>query len=469
MDESYTGLDNSALFDHHAYGRQAEQHLAALSSPEPDDIDGLKHQAALLQIAHQGRQAQGEILRRHSAGEFNDPQHIHQAGLIQQQAQEEQDQAIHQGLATGQLMIPSPEDEQRLANNANARSKWRSSPYLTDEQKKDLEAQSFANDAEIRRAAMPVPPEEIARSPETRVQKMVARMPPDLRERLGPFVASTQDGDLQFMRGMPNGVLDSGEQDFPDPSLPDQMGDSALFDVPPEKVPDQASQPSASVPQQPPAGDGQKKADEEFYRFLQKNPSYLSPSLREWAKENGYLSALRWNGKEKHYEIDRPTLQAMKEHYTEQYKKEHPNGTSPEERQQAAEEKRRQFEEREHDKGTEYNRKQNDSRQKFLIKWEEEQTNAEPPEKTSSTLGFGGGDPNPAHDEWKKKRAAAEEKALKMYPDYVPRKPPQEQDQGKPEKAPDQSQPQGPPQKRPRSGSGKFEWDGAQWVPVGGS
>lgn len=116
-----------------------------------------------------------------------------------QQLQEEQDQQIVNGLATGQLVIPSQEDHRRLIHNANARAKFRNSPYLTAEQKKQLIAQTFANDAEIRRSAMPIPPEQRARSAEAQRRQLIESLPPEIQDK--PWQFDQKSGTLQYPRG----------------------------------------------------------------------------------------------------------------------------------------------------------------------------------------------------------------------------------------------------------------------------
>ena len=241
-------LDHDTLFNHHAYGQTAEQQLAEL--PEPQNTEALKHQAVLANMAHQGRLARNEILRRYATGEFADPQHVQQADAIQQQSQEEQDRQIVQGLSTGQLVIASPEDEQRLTNNANARAKFRSSRYLDDEQRSDLIAQTYADDASIRRAAVPISPEQRGRSPDLQKQKLIAAMPPEARDK--PWQYDPKKGVLE----MPRGYTEPDANAEQSPERPEELPwvdqpVHAEFSVPPEKVPDQPQQPAPQQSRQP--------------------------------------------------------------------------------------------------------------------------------------------------------------------------------------------------------------------------
>ena len=152
----------------------------------------------------------------------------------------------------------------------------------------------------------------------------------------------------------------------------------------------------------------------------------MGPSLYATAKKDGSLPYYRpqYNPHSKRWEptLDKDAFAFAKEQYAEA----HPKGTSPEERVQATEERKRQFEEKEYDRQLEYNRKQDANRLNYMDKWESKPENKEPSETTSSTLGFGGGEPNPEHEVWQKRRDEAQAKAEKAFRYYVPRKAPQE-------------------------------------------
>lgn len=446
--DNYT--DPSALFDQHAYGQTAEQQLAELQTPL--DVDGLKHQAVLLDMAHRGRLAQDEILRRHSAGEFDDPQHVLQASQIQQRAQEEQDRNIVNGLSTGTLVISSPEDEQRLQDNANARAKFRSSPYIDDADREQLIAQTYADDAVIRRSAVPIPPEQRGRSWDTRLDRIYSQMSPETSERLRGLIVPGAKGEPQIMRGLPSGILDDDQDQDPDlPPMADQplpTGDQdaiQLFDVAPEKVPD-ATTPGTTpttTPTSPPKKP--RTPQQEAKRKAIMNPKYCDPDLASWAIDNGYESALRWNGSRDkghipNYELDKSVLAALKEHYAEQ----HPKETAEEKAQHKAESSRDMGQPENY--GRVYHSVLQD-----LIRTKKATRNPDDdspivisPEEVEAEMERQGWDLSPRRKSKEQSKAAPEGKSI----------------------APE-GKPQGQP-KRIRSPSGKFEWDGKQWVPVEG-
>ena len=114
------------------------------------------------------------------------------------QVQDEADQEIVDGLSAGQLTIPE-EGMQRLANNRNARVQIQLSQNLTPEQKQEAISQSFAADTEIRRAAMPPSPEQLAQSPDAQKQKLIAALPPEAQGK--PWQFNPKEGNLQMPRG----------------------------------------------------------------------------------------------------------------------------------------------------------------------------------------------------------------------------------------------------------------------------
>ena len=255
------------------------------------------------------------------------------------QLQEEQDQQIVQGLSTGKLVLPSPKDHQRIADNAAARSKIRYSEDLRPEEKQSLLAETFANDAEIRRAAMPMPPEQVARAPETMVQNLVARMPPDL-QRLAAFIVPTKDGP-QFMRGMPKGILseagggagatgDAGQQgEVGQPEAGDAGGTGA------------AGVPGAGGAQPAQAGPLTPEDEARWHTYLQRT---LGPVMYKHVKDRNLIPYYTQIP-----DKDRPGK--LKLHFDNdvfkadqaKYAQEHPKGTSPEERAQKGEEHKQEF------------------------------------------------------------------------------------------------------------------------------
>jgi hypothetical protein len=189
-------MEPDDLFAQYQQGRVAEQHLATLP-PQPDPDEDIAHRATLLHLAIDGRRAEKTILARPELAQT----HGSLWHAVNDTAQEEQDQQIAAGLASGQLVIASPEDNQRLASNANARAKFRNSPHLSEEEKANLIAQTFANDTAIRRAALPVPPEQQAQSPPKKLRDLYAQMPPDVQRRLQGVVVHSEKGVPQLMRG----------------------------------------------------------------------------------------------------------------------------------------------------------------------------------------------------------------------------------------------------------------------------
>ena len=137
------------------------------------------------------------------------------------QIQDEADQEIVDGLSSGQLTIPE-EGMQRLANNRNARVQIQLSQNLTAEQKQDAISQSFAADTEIRRAAMPPPPEQIAASPDAKKAKLIAELPPDVQNK--PWQLTKEGTGLEMPRGYKEpdagGEGGQGGPPFPDKPAP---------------------------------------------------------------------------------------------------------------------------------------------------------------------------------------------------------------------------------------------------------
>ncbi|MCE5268723.1 MAG: hypothetical protein LLG00_12645 [Planctomycetaceae bacterium] len=113
--------------------------------------------------------------------------------------QEEQDQQIVDGLSSGRLVIASPEDQQRLVHNANARARIAASPYYTQEQKDAVRQQTLADDTRIRRAAAPIPPEHRAKALDLHKQRAIDQLPPDLQDK--PWQFDPKTGMLQLPRG----------------------------------------------------------------------------------------------------------------------------------------------------------------------------------------------------------------------------------------------------------------------------
>ena len=213
-DNQKSSLNDAYLFDQRDYGRTAEQ---SLSDSQPSD--DLAHQATLYRMAFSGRTAEEEILRRHAAGELA-PEHTDRAEQLSQEAQNERDQQIVQGLSSVGQLVLSQDDLQRLQANAAARSKFRTSQTLDDSQKRDLFARTFASDAEIRRSAQPIPPEQIAQSPQARKARLLAQLDPSIRNE--PWQYDPETDSLQMPRGY---------------RKPEPSAITGYFDVAPEHVP----------------------------------------------------------------------------------------------------------------------------------------------------------------------------------------------------------------------------------------
>lgn len=192
---AYDYTDDSELFDQHLYGTLAEKSLSAI--PPGESIEQLQHRAATTKMAADGRTAEEEILRRDQEGAIS-PENTWRVEIIKQKVQEEKDRQIVQGLATGKLVIASQEDRQRLTNNANARARIRASRELNDEQKNQLEADIFADDTKIRRAATNVPPEAVPHTPEFLLRKTAGQISPEDRAA-NPLVFD--NGVPQVVRG----------------------------------------------------------------------------------------------------------------------------------------------------------------------------------------------------------------------------------------------------------------------------
>jgi len=453
MIDDYIAYDDSALFNHHAYGQTAEQQLMEL--PEPQDVDGMKHKAVLLKMAHQGRVARDEILRRNTAGEFLYPQHFEQAAEIQRQAQEEKDQQIVQGLASGELIIASQEDEQRLRDNANARAKFRSSPDIEDDQRQTLIDETYANDAEIRRAAIPIPPEQQARSPDLQRQKLIAAMPESDRDK--PWQYDAKSGTLQMPRGYKEPEADQDQEPVPPPWEEPEPGDAVLFDVPTEKVPDAQPQPQGQEQQQRPLTPGQRQKLKNI-----QNPTLCDPDVAAAAIANGELEALIWNGDRRNgpigYRIDKDVLAAVRERrqaQKDEWEREHPKpvlAKTPEERADERKEKKRTHESAERKAAIESAKEIEVNIQNGLEAWE---TNNKPPDETvSGILGIGEESPNPEYAKWQKKRDAKEAALRKIWSkfEYKPQPFDEESPQGQPEAV------QVQPQEQPREVT-KQEYD----------
>jgi DNA-binding TFAR19-related protein (PDSD5 family) len=176
------------LFQQWNQGRLAEQHLATLP-PQPTPDEDFAHRASLLHVALAGRRAEKQIV-----AQPGHPQHQAVADAVQN----EQDQDVAAKLASGELVLDPP-DVQKLGHIVNARSKIRDSKYLDDEQKRQAIAQTFEDEARIRRSARPIPPE--ARAKDYRQQKEIeaaeAKLPPEYRGS----ITIADDGSKQIMRG----------------------------------------------------------------------------------------------------------------------------------------------------------------------------------------------------------------------------------------------------------------------------
>lgn len=213
------------LLDAYTFGRQAEGYLADL----PDEQQNTPHHATLLKLAGDGREAEESILAN--------PDH---PGYEQVQAswQDEQDQQTVAGLSSGQLVL-SPEAQQILTQNESARMRVLSSSNLDQRAKQDVLAQTYASDAEIRRSARPVPPEQRAQSSEAQIEGMMSSMSPENQEMLRGLIVPDGKGSFQVLRGAkPDAAMaDSGgdEEEVPERSPVDDG--LVAFDVPPEPVP----------------------------------------------------------------------------------------------------------------------------------------------------------------------------------------------------------------------------------------
>jgi hypothetical protein len=160
--------DQQDLLAAYQHGQTAEQEMATLEPPHGGMAqEDLLHRATLAKMAMASRQAQKQIL--------SDPAHpwYHP---VAEAAQQEQDQETAQKLAKGELQI-APEGMQRLRSNEAARHRFESSPDLDLEQKKAAIAQTYDDDARIRRGAMPLPPEQIAQQDSTKLEKFKAGLP----------------------------------------------------------------------------------------------------------------------------------------------------------------------------------------------------------------------------------------------------------------------------------------------------
>lgn len=180
LQPGYKHVDQDGLFDQVMHGGFAEQQLKQLSQGQDlnaDDPHAAQiHKLAMLGMAHQGREAEEHLLKMDEFGDL-DPQHSWKVDLIKQRRQEEADQQVVADMQAGKRIIASPEDVQQLQSNANARAKYRSSQFLDDDQRKQLIEDTFKQDAEIRRASTPVPPEVVGASPQTKQVQLYGQFP----------------------------------------------------------------------------------------------------------------------------------------------------------------------------------------------------------------------------------------------------------------------------------------------------
>ena len=159
------------------------------------------HQAAMAKMAQKGREAEEEILNRHRQGELSE-EHGWKVDLIKQARQEEQDQHLADGLASGDYEIASPEEQRALDDNASARGKWlvaKNAGRLDDDDYQKLVKQSFAADTAIRRNARPAPPEKRSQALESRRQAAMAKLPD--HEQGKPWQLDPKTGMLMLPRG----------------------------------------------------------------------------------------------------------------------------------------------------------------------------------------------------------------------------------------------------------------------------
>ena len=188
---------------------------------QQQELERQQHEVVLNQLALRGREAQEEILHRHQEGTLSQ-QHSWRVDEIKQQRQEEQDKYIVEKLSSGEFEIGSPDDQQQLANNANARARIRNSNYLDDDAKQKAIEDTFKSDAQIRRSASPVPPEKRAAMYDARLQKMLGDKYDEKKHLYAPN---------KFGQPEPNRVLSNDElgwakinQQPPEPTVRDFNG-----------------------------------------------------------------------------------------------------------------------------------------------------------------------------------------------------------------------------------------------------
>jgi len=362
------------------------------------------------------------------------------------QIQDEADQEIVDGLAGGNLMIPE-EGMQRLANNRNARVQIQLSQGLDREQKQDAIRQSYAADTEIRRAAMPPPPEQVAASWDTKLQKLYAQMSPEDRQRFQGKIVEGSGGEPQLMRGAkddPQQVSEKGGQG------------GGAFSNNPATVTDVVSESQSFTKDRPANIVTQKDYDAlpggSWYvnRHGTKGQKPFTPQQKMQQQFEQQYPNESWEDWKDHVWVQNPKTGLMEIDTTADKIKNPPPEKPP--------------------KPTEA---ETTTTNIAVEKYIREETDKE----VAGMVTIYGTTEVPGEHFWSQDRSPSEaEQAAyavtirpqieKKYRDKVeswkvesPMKP----------HAPGQPQGGQPQAVRPKSGSGKFEWDGTNWVPVGGT
>ena len=201
--DGYNYAPDDDLIEKIHHGGIAEQQLQGMPQNQQgqqgqQDPDQLQHHAALLLMAATGRQACDTFLQRLADGLLSED-NAWVVDMLKQRQQEDQDKYIVQGLSAGKFIILSQEAVQQLTQNANARFRVQNSDHLDPDQIQEVVSKTFEDDANIRRSAMPIPPEVLGQSPMVKKNQLLQQLPPQDQQK--PWQYDPNTGNLRMPLG----------------------------------------------------------------------------------------------------------------------------------------------------------------------------------------------------------------------------------------------------------------------------